>query len=261
MHFDLGSQYVRAKYITDKQFLKPDYDPVEVYVQTTVARRTIDSATAQLAGLFSRERTFPELDPHIQLDVIPDSINTSIHVNQDNCPRFSEIQTSVQNSTANIDSQAQIAELFEDQFFPRLRQLTGMTDADTQTMFDVSNYLMWATMSGLDLAITLTPDDLRYINATNNNDVWADYLAQKEEVRLSSFDFLHQILEFINVIEGQDWQSQPYFNKYFHGPEFPKLIFYSAHEETLYPFLNAFDYVMIEKVAPGSALFLDFFTF
>ena len=52
-----------------------------------------------------------------------------------------------------------------------------MFDADTQTMFDLSNYLMWATMSKLDLVIDLTEDDLRYINATNNNDVWADYLA------------------------------------------------------------------------------------
>ena len=127
-------------------------------------------------------------------------------------------------------------------------------------MFDVSNYLMWATMSGLNLAVTLSEDDMRYINATNSNDVWADYLAYQQEVALSSFDFLNQISEFTDVIAGEDWQEQPYFTKYFKGDVFPKFIFYSAHEETLYPFLNAFDFYMIEKVYPGSALFLDFFS-
>ena len=134
-----------------------------------------------------------------------------------------------------------------------------MLDADTQTMFDVSNYLMWANMSELNLILDLTEDDLRYISATNSSDVWADYLANQEEVSLSSFDFLNQVSEFINVIEGADWRSQPYFNKYFSGDAFPKFIFYSAHEETLYPFLNAFEYFMIEKVYPGSALFIEFF--
>ena len=119
---------------------------------------------------------------------------------------------------------------------------------------------MWAQMSGLDLIIDLTEDDLRYLNAINSSDVWADYLADQEEVSLSSFDFLNQVNEFINVIEGADWWTQPYFNKYFTGDVFPKFIFYSAHEETLYPFLNAFDYFMIEKVYPGSALFIEFFS-
>ncbi len=66
-----------------------------------------------------------------------------------------------------------------------------MFDADTQTMFDLSNYLMWAILSKLNLVIDLTEDDLRYINATNNNDVWADYLAHQEEVSLSTFDFMN----------------------------------------------------------------------
>lgn len=75
-----------------------------------------------------------------------------------------------------------------------------MLDADTQTMFDVSNYLMWAKMSGLNLIFNLSDDDLRYINAINNDDVWTDYLASQEEVSLSSFEFLNQITEFVNVM-------------------------------------------------------------
>ncbi len=38
----------------------------------------------------------------------------------------------------------------------RLRELTGMQDADTETMFDVQDYLEWAVMSGLNLKFELT---------------------------------------------------------------------------------------------------------
>lgn len=191
MHFDMGSQYLRAKYITQKQFLNSEYDQDEVYVQTTERSRTIDSATAQLQGIFNRNRTFPGLDPELKLDVVTDDYNLDIHLNADNCPRFGQIQSSVQSSSKNLMTQASIASIFEDQFFPSLRERTGMLTADTPTMFDVSNYLLWAQMSQLDLIIDLTDDDQRYLNAANSNDVWADYLAYDEEVSLSSFDFMN----------------------------------------------------------------------
>lgn len=47
-----------------------------------------------------------------------------------------------------------------------------MPDADTDTMFDVSNYLYWANLSELDLKFHLTPDDLNMIDASVNNGVW-----------------------------------------------------------------------------------------
>ena len=40
---------------------------------------------------------------------------------------------------------------------------------------------------------------------------------------------------------------------------FPKFIFYSAHSETLYPFLQTFNFVKLEEPEAGSALFVEFF--
>ncbi len=47
-----------------------------------------------------------------------------------------------------------------------------MPDADTDEMFDVSNYLYWAHMSRLELKFELTEQDIKMINASVNTKVW-----------------------------------------------------------------------------------------
>ena len=49
-------------------------------------------------------------------------------------------------------------------------------------MFDVSNYLYWANLSGLNLKFNLTEDDLNMINASVNNGVWQKYLGDYEQM-------------------------------------------------------------------------------
>jgi hypothetical protein len=55
--------------------------------------------------------------------------------------------------------------------------LTNMPDADTSTMFDVQDYLVWATISNLNLKFELTEEDMAWINASVNSYVWRDHLA------------------------------------------------------------------------------------
>lgn len=52
-----------------------------------------------------------------------------------------------------------------------------MPDADTATMFDVQDYLVWATISNLNLKFELTEEDMDWINASVNSYVWRDHLA------------------------------------------------------------------------------------
>ncbi len=92
MHYEMGQKYVRAKYIDQKKFLSRNYNANEVYVQSTDAQRTIDSATAQLAGIFNRPMTFPNEDPELQIDAIPQPYNYSIHVEGNNCMRYDQVQ-------------------------------------------------------------------------------------------------------------------------------------------------------------------------
>ncbi len=95
--------------------------------------------------------TFPNSDKGLTIDSIPNSINYSIHVGSDNCLRYKQVSDSVNSSTANLSSQNQVRKSYEANFLPRLRMLTEMPDADTATMFDVQDYLVWATISNLNL--------------------------------------------------------------------------------------------------------------
>jgi hypothetical protein len=49
-----------------------------------------------------------------------------------------------------------------------------MTDADSDTLFGVCDYLEWATLSGLDLKFELTDDDMKWIHASVARGVWRD---------------------------------------------------------------------------------------
>lgn len=52
-----------------------------------------------------------------------------------------------------------------------------MMDGDTETMFDVSNYLYWAVKADLNLKFELTADDLNWITASVMRGVWSKYRA------------------------------------------------------------------------------------
>ena len=48
--------------------------------------------------------------------------------------------------------------------------------------------------------------------------------------------------------------------EYFDGTVFPKFILYSAHAETVYPLLAAFEHILATEAPPASAIFVDFYT-
>lgn len=89
MHYDLGKNFVRQRYLIDNKFLSTEYDPNEVYVVTTDRQRTILSATSQLDGIY--DRVMPsdlQADSLFVLDNVPDSINFLTHLNSGSCKRF-----------------------------------------------------------------------------------------------------------------------------------------------------------------------------
>jgi hypothetical protein len=65
-----------------------------------------------------------------------------------------------------------------------------MQGADTETMFDVSNYLYWGSMSGLDFKFDLTDADLNWITASVNRGIWNKYNASPEETTLPSYELM-----------------------------------------------------------------------
>lgn len=52
----------------------------------------------------------------------------------------------------------------------------------------------------------------------------------------------------------------PYFMEYFDGPVFPKFIFYSAHSESVYPYLQSLIYpVQMKDAQPATAVFIEYY--
>jgi len=50
-----------------------------------------------------------------------------------------------------IDLKKQIDNFFEQNLFPRLRDLVEKPDASTNEMFKIANYIFWAKKNGLNL--------------------------------------------------------------------------------------------------------------
>jgi len=109
-------------------------------------------------------------------------------------------------------------------------------------MFEVADYLYWAKQSGLPLKFELSDGEMNWITASCERKVWAHHWAHADEkIPLVTYEFMHHLLEFAQVLKGDDWKSKPFFNKYFKGSVFPKFAFFPTHENNIYPILQMFD--------------------
>ena len=64
-------------------------------MQTTYKQRTLDSARAQLEGLYGKPLLWPSVDPVYKLNVIPMLEDFVLHVTDDNCKRFDQLTNDV----------------------------------------------------------------------------------------------------------------------------------------------------------------------
>ena len=100
----MGHDYIRQEYIIKRQFLSETYTSDEVYVQTTHKQRTIDSANAQLEGIFAMAMSFPEVEQLFDFTTIPAKIDFSVHTDSDNCPRFASVKEHVKATVQNKET-------------------------------------------------------------------------------------------------------------------------------------------------------------
>ena len=89
-HYANG-QGIREFFDKHSGFLSAEYNPEEVYVQTTYKQRTLDSALAQLEGLYGKPMSWPNVDSAYTLNTIPMMEDMVLHVDDDNCPRFDQL--------------------------------------------------------------------------------------------------------------------------------------------------------------------------
>ena len=63
-----------------------------------------------------------------------------------------------------------------------------MEEADTETMFDVCDYLLYAQISGLELKINLDDNDKNLINASKDRKIWKTYLGDSHQIILPTYE-------------------------------------------------------------------------
>lgn len=90
------------------------------------------------------------------------------------------IQRGVQIDDKTIAVQLEFVKFFNDEWFPRLRELADMPDAKDYVLQDVTNYLYWAVWSDLDLKFELTDKDKDYINVLMNTSKYHSRFASDE---------------------------------------------------------------------------------
>ena len=81
-HHYRNGQRLRSFY---GDFVSAAYDDHQVYLQTTDVQRTIDSAWAQLDGLYTKPISWPSVDVEFWLNTIPTSDDLLLHASEDNC--------------------------------------------------------------------------------------------------------------------------------------------------------------------------------
>ena len=81
-----------------------------------------------------------------------------LHVTEDHCERLGEVFDTVAASDAIKAMTDSISLDLEATFFPWLRSVTNMTDASTDEMHNVCNYIVWAKHNYLDLMFEMTED-------------------------------------------------------------------------------------------------------
>ena len=95
-----------------------------------------------------------------------------IHVDDDDCHRFDGLLDAVKNDAATQEYLNQVNADLEATLFPELRKITNMTDASTDDMHDVCNYIYWAKVNYVDLVFTLTDEQMNQCNVSYQRKVY-----------------------------------------------------------------------------------------
>ena len=147
-------------------------------------------------GLYGKPLAWPEVDPEFTLNIIPEMEDLIVHVTDDDCSRFNEILGTVEADSDVAAMMDQIDADLETTLFPELRIITNMTDASTEDMHDVCNYIYWAHVNYVELSFTLTEDQKNQCNVSYQRKVFKKFDASYELIYQPTFEYLETLLEF-----------------------------------------------------------------
>jgi hypothetical protein len=119
-----------------------------------------------------------EEENHEEMTIIPHKENTLSHVDKTNCPRFAAMNKLALARGNTKQMRKAMEKIWEKKFFPRLRELANLPNADFKELKALCTYLYWALEAKLELKITLTEEEIRYVNSVSDSLYYARHLAE-----------------------------------------------------------------------------------
>ena len=119
-------------------------------------------------------------------------------------------------------------------------------EASAKELHDFCDYIVWMDRNFRDLNFSLTDEQRIRCRISDGRKLYSDYGANEILYAVYDYQFFQTLIEFIDILDGTiDWKTEATeFNKYFPNDrtEFPKYIYYSAHNDNLSSILRAIDY-------------------
>ena len=192
--------------------------------------------------------TFPKADEKFTLNVIPLLEDHLIHLDKYNCDRFASIIEAAEGDPEVKMMNKRVDADLEKSFYPELRKLTGLTDADAKKLRYVCNYINWAVLSDVELKFELNEQQVKLCKMVQNTKNLALFDSSPELWQSYTYEIAHLLRDLTKVQEGQqELSDSTTFMKYYARlgkdkplEETPKFIFYSGHSETLKPLIRLF---------------------
>lgn len=111
---------------------------------------------------------------------------------------------------------AEIDAELEESLYPKLRQLSGMTDASTKQMTNLCNYIYWARVSDIELKFELDDEEFALCQIADQAESYVKYDAHPELTLLPTYEMLSFIHDLARVQTGQmDLDQSTTFMKYY----------------------------------------------
>lgn len=190
----------------------------------------------------------------------------------DSCRRMDDVEVAIEENQDTINLLAWVTsfleedENLEDQagFFDRLRTLTGMPDADSETMFDVADYILWALDNDMELSFDLTEEDLRYVKLADEAGQYEDYAAQPDQTQLGTWELQALFSEMSRVLRGDlDMDEAEVLTRYFPQAEeadrLPIFMLLAGHAGNITPLLELFNNHILPNPRPTSQVWLNYY--
>lgn len=141
-----------------------------------------------------------------------------LHLDDANCKRFHKVHDLIKSSKEYKSIEAYFLKYFGS---GRLEELVNWSSYSPERMtakemVKLCGFIQWSRYQNLELTFVPNEVDEQLCLAAGDGKLFFNSYGHREVWKLAGYEFLNQILEFIDVLESRAALSeQPFFNKHF----------------------------------------------